>query len=347
MSASASLFTKSSNLCHSSSIALFIIISTIINYLSATTSASPTTISVRSRSGLDPQYYDCSDGQEAIVKEAWAEAGELADAHAKWEPPGWFHPGAWQAAQSMYLGSDSRKDKPLLGQGPLKLNIDRQHDIHFNAPRFTYAYFYCDERKVPTNKEPHGLLVCKDQPTLLAYTFNDIRTFWAAHYIVFCPAFFTNELSSLAQLVQSGQDNQKLAVIMDTWLPARARVIFHETYHWTVTVTWPPMDRLPEVYRPKDVYDLAKNENTKGAKTNAESWTEAAMAMYVQQTLKLRLPPVPREYAPTEMRSNPSIMRTGVKNFHSIALARMPDSFVPPVIKGAPASQPNKDQTNP
>jgi hypothetical protein len=42
---------------------------------------------------------------------------------------------------------------------------------------------------------------------------------------------------------------------------------------------------MPEVYQPRDVVDLAKTQNTAKAKLNAESWAQAAMAMYLQQTL--------------------------------------------------------------
>lgn len=324
--------------------------------LSLATSPSTTTSPWVLKSGIDPYLDSCSDDQKAKVKEAWTEAGELADAHERWTPPAWYHPGAWQAAQSMYLGSDSRNDKRFLGRGPLKrsssftpsfdtnlpnskaVNIDRQYAIHFIAPVLTYAYFYCDEQKLPKKKER---MLCRGNPHALAYTFNDVGTLWSAHYLVFCPTFFSDELTSLAHLVQIGQDRPDLADIMDTWLAARARVIFHETYHWAKTVAEPPLKRRPEVYDPKDVYELARVENTKGAETNAESWTQAAMAMFVQQRFKLRFPPVPKEYAPPDARSDPSVMKIATENLISIFLDRMPDWFVPPVVQGASAFKPD------
>lgn len=103
----------------------------------------------------------------------------------------------------------------------------------------------------------------------------------------------------------------------------------------------PPCHRVPEVYLPKEVYDLARSENTEGAKLNAESWTQAAIAMYVQQTFNLKVPPVPIEYAPPDVSSDPSIMKIDHRDFKELFLDRMPDWFVPPVVQGAPAFQPD------
>lgn len=262
----------------------------------------------------------------------------------------------------MYLGSHSRNDDPLIGTGPLKRssdftpsfdtnisnskaeNINRQDDIHFNAPLLTYAYFYCEETKVPKKKLPHMRAYCAENPHGLAYTFNDLGVLWSAHYLILCPRFFSDELTSLARLVELGRVNPERAVIIDTWLIARASVIFHETYHWSKTVARPPLNREPEVYRPKKVYDLARKENTEGAKTNAQSWTLAAIAMFVQQTFNLRFPPVPKEYYPPDVGSDPSIMKIATESLISISLDRMPDWFAPPVIQGAPAFKP--DMTN-
>ena len=297
-----------------------------------------------------------------MLKEAWIEAGALADAHARWRPPGWFHSGAWQPAQSMYLGSHSRNDEPLIGTGPLKRssgftpsfdttisnskaeNINRQHDIHFNAPLLTYAYFYCQEPKVPKEKLPHAQTYCAKKPYPSAYTYNDLGVLWSAHYIILCPRFFSDKLTSLARLVGLARVKPERAVVMETWLIARASVIFHETYHWDKTVTRPPLNRNPEVYSPKEVYDLARNENTEGAKTNAGSWTLAAIALFVQQEFNLRFPPVPKAYYPPDMRSDPSIMKIATERLNSIYLDRMPDWFAPPVVQGATAFKP--DMTN-
>ncbi|MCJ1264686.1 hypothetical protein MMC22_004560 [Lobaria immixta] len=53
-----------------------------------------------------------------------------------------------------------------------------------------------------------------------------------------------------------------------------------------------PCDRRPELYSAKEVVDLARNENSRGAMRNEQSWTFAALAMYVQQTFKLPSPPL-------------------------------------------------------
>lgn len=128
---------------------------------------------------------------------------------------------------------------------------------------------------------------------------------------------------------------------MNPWRAARARSLFHETYHWGTTVSQPRCNRRPEIYQPKDVVDLATNENTNGAKINAESWAQAAMAMYLQQTFGLKSPPVPREYAPTDVQSDPSVMGIDNGDLEETFLDQMPDWFAPPVVQGAPAFAPD------
>lgn len=83
-------------------------------------SASPPKAPVVLKSSINPHLYACSKEQAAAIKEAWAEAATLADAHAKWIAPAWRYQGKWQPAQAMYLGSDSKNDDPWLGVGPLR-----------------------------------------------------------------------------------------------------------------------------------------------------------------------------------------------------------------------------------
>ncbi|MCJ1269024.1 hypothetical protein MMC22_008912 [Lobaria immixta] len=82
--------------------------------------ASSTKAPVVLQSSINPYLYACSNEQGAAIKEAWAEAGTLADAHAEWRPPARRYEGKWQAAQALYLGDDSKNDDPWLGVGPLK-----------------------------------------------------------------------------------------------------------------------------------------------------------------------------------------------------------------------------------
>ena len=82
-------------------------------------SATPTTSPAASL-GVDLYLYGCSSDQEVMMKEAWAGAAKLADAHAKWRPPGLWYKSAYQAAQAMYLGDDSKHDVSWFGTGPLR-----------------------------------------------------------------------------------------------------------------------------------------------------------------------------------------------------------------------------------
>lgn len=292
------------------------------------------------QSSINPYLYACSNEQGAAIKEAWAEAGTLADAHAEWRPPARRFEGKWQAAQAMYLGSDSKNDDPWLGVGPLKQNINRQQAIHHHAPRWTYGYFYCDENQVPKKKKPRERLCDGETRTV---TFSDLGWIWDAHYVVFCPPFFGNELSSLAQLTQRAIVVPELQTVIDPWQATRAHDVFHETYHWYRTVSRPPCDREPEIYTPRKVVALARTENTKGAMRNAESFAFAALAMYVQQTFKLPSPPVPRQAASVPLPTDPRVTDTEIHagDYKDVYLHEMPDWFAPPVAQGAPFFKPD------
>jgi hypothetical protein len=82
-------------------------------------------------------------------------------------------------------------------------NINRQQAIHNgDAPRRTYAYFYCDENQIPT-KFKDKLPACNEVAT--AWTFDDPGRIWSAHYVIFCPTFFSSRMYSLAELVALGK----------------------------------------------------------------------------------------------------------------------------------------------
>ena len=88
----------------------------------------------------------------------------------------------------------------------------------------------------------------------------------------------------------------------------------------------------------QDVVALATNKNTQVARLNAESWAQAAMAMYLQQTFNLNSPPVLKEYAAT----NDSVVATiNGDDFTEGYLEQMPDWFVPPIAQDAPEFNPN------
>jgi len=93
---------------------------------------------------MSPYLYSCSSSQKAVVQQAWSEAGQIADAHAKWVPPGVILGGSYQPVMDMYIGTDSKNDDPWFGTGPLRQNILRQQGIHTTSedgwsPYWSYA----------------------------------------------------------------------------------------------------------------------------------------------------------------------------------------------------------------
>ena len=261
------------------------------------------------RAAMTPYLYACDSGQKAKVSQAWNEAGMLADAHAKWKPPGWFTWGSYQSAMDMYLGTDSQyDDQAWFGIGPLKQNINRQQGIHTSdkkwSPYWSYAYIYCDESKVPAKPKKPEIGECSrpknPEKSVLAYTFPDDGTIfgWNAKYVVLCPRFFEDDILTLQQQTNNAKQDKSIQEVMDPWRKVKARSLFHETYHWgPAEVSDPICNKKPELYLPKKVVSLANEENIGGSKTNAESWAQAAMACYVMQTFKLKKPPVPMSQA--------------------------------------------------
>jgi hypothetical protein len=176
-------------------------------------------------------------------------------------------------------------------------NVRRQDGIHggldSEKPIRTYGNFYCDERKAPRGINGSPRRKCADKPLTVAYSWDDPGVVWSAHHTVLSPRFFSPERLSLKGAVDRIRVISRLQTIMEGWVNTRAGTIFHETYHWDYTVSRPTCDRLPEDYAPIDVYRLTLEHGTETAKLNAESWTQAALAIYAQKTFNLPSPPPP------------------------------------------------------
>lgn len=175
----------------------------------------------------------------------------------------------------MYLGTDSSKDDPWFGTGPLKQNINRQQGIHTTnedwSPYWSYVYVYCDESKVPSKPEKPKTPQCNSPNTpgkgVMAYTFPDDGTIfgWNAKYVVFCPRFFQTDILSLDAATTAAKANKTMQGVMDPWRKVHARSFFHETYHWgPAEVSDPIANRKPEIYDPAAVVALASKENIAG-----------------------------------------------------------------------------------
>ncbi len=278
---------------------------------------------------------------------------------------------------SLYIGSDSSKDKPLIGEGPLKKNILREQGIHRTdrdwSPFWSYAYFYCDESKLPKKFEPEKSYC--DSPSqpgkkVVAYTFSDDgRLSWNAKYVVFCPRFFDPDIVSLSDQVASALKHPALKKVIDPWRKVRASVMVHETYHWgPAEVSDPRCDRKPEIYDPAGVVELASTENVAGSRTNgtiysplfsftfycqdlhyliAESWAEAAVAIYMQQAFNLPDPPVPMMLAAADDQA--TLKDTFVDDIETQSFDQPPNGFGPPAALDMPPYSPsmnNVEQIN-
>jgi hypothetical protein len=151
--------------------------------------------------------------------------------------------------------------------------MKNQFDLHYAAfgtePRFTYGYFYCDEKKV---KMDH----CKEG--FSAYTWGRPGLFWTTKYIVLCPFFFSDKAPSLAELRFLNPHFRHI----DDFMNSRALTIFHESYHWEF-VSRPECDLEPEIYEALDATYLAREEPNL-AQINAQSWALVGAAIWLSKT---------------------------------------------------------------
>lgn len=133
-------------------------------------------------------------------------------------------------------------------------------------------------------------------------------------------------MKSLADVTKEANGDPEMQRTINKWRKARARSLFHESYHWKDTVSQPRCDLSPEVYQPQPVVDLAKKDLNK-AKINAESWAQAALAIYIQKEFKTDGPPVPEGYK-------------GDEETLEEKMIDMPDWFDAPVKQGAEKFEP-------
>lgn len=207
-------------------------------------------------------------------------------------------------------------------------NQRRQYEIHYgwwgSNPALTYAYFYCNEKD-----NPDGDQICidedGDETGTIAYSWDDLGTFWTNHYVVFCPVFFRPESKSLKEQTEYANGRPSVQRNMNDWFETRAITVFHETMHWKNTVSVPRCDLDPEIYEPSEVVALAKRDEA-AARINAESYAQAAMAIYLQKTFHLDSPPTP------DGRVTP--------RGRVVTLSKAPNGFVRPVSLDSPTFKP-------
>jgi hypothetical protein len=139
-------------------------------------------------------------------------------------------------------------------------------------------------------------------------------------------------------MTENAQNDKTMQTTIDYWRETRALVLFHETYHWENTVSIPRCKDI--AYEPYRVVKMAQTDE-ENAKLNAESWTEAAMAIYLQKTFGLSSPPTALP-APSPL-SSASATVDG-DDIVTEALDAPPDGWIEPVSTSSTQFLP--DMTN-
>jgi hypothetical protein len=142
-----------------------------------------------------------------------------------------------------------------------------------DAPKSDYLFWSCKDLRNACTVDLTGATT--------AYTWSDPGWFWSNHYTVFCGPFFG--LPSVSTLITRYQGQPHAQKVMDFFEDSRGGTIYHEIFHTTM-ITNPLAVDLS--YGAKECWKLAKEEGTKDATINADSYHLDAMAIYVQQTYK-------------------------------------------------------------
>jgi hypothetical protein len=83
-------------------------------------------------------------------------------------------------------------------------------------------------------------------------------------------------------------------MIIENFQGTTAMTMFHEVYHYKDLVSRPRTDDF--AYHATETYNLAKQEGTRVAYVNAESYAFDALAIYLQQRFNTKYPPAPEEW---------------------------------------------------
>ncbi|KAJ4307605.1 hypothetical protein N0V84_012612 [Fusarium piperis] len=234
--------------------------------------------SVTPQSGMSPYFGNCTDWEVKALLGAWREAGDIARVHAQWSPK-----NKWQGAMDYWMGTNTQKTHGFWGYpGDEYYNIQREYKAHFSGfgmqPRWTYTTFYCHE-------EDTGLSERRcHRYGFNAYTWNEEVDGYTHHPVVLCPWFW--EKPRLEDIVKKAEGNKEMQLGTGNWKKNRARVLYHESYHWYPTVS-DPWCGTKEWYQPVSVHRLAEL-NSPSAKINAENYALSGIAIYIMHTFNLK-----------------------------------------------------------
>ncbi|KAJ3474610.1 hypothetical protein NLG97_g9764 [Lecanicillium saksenae] len=249
----------------------------------------------------------CKQGKrEAMLEEAWYEAGLLAKGMMQWN-----RNNKYQAAMDEYMGPQSRKVpwfKDFIWN-----NIRNHYTIHFGEtphpddPPQTLIniWMYCDQSTVPAHIKKVNNVRCSKSATELvsAATYRFPSRGTSNYHILFCPPFFdaqpgVSPFNTLARLSEYGDAHEDFRLYIDDWATkVRAVTMFHEVVHFQDVSN--PQCGGGEYYAPKATIGYARrtkdNQGYDKNVRNAHSWTLVAVATYMMQRWPEIGVPWPRE----------------------------------------------------
>lgn len=161
---------------------------------------------------------------------------------------------------------------------------------------------------------------------------------------MFCPRFFEKEIVSLSDRVAEAKTNTTLQKVIDPWRYVKAWSLFHESYHWGPDEVSDPRANecgwlQDQWYDPHPALLYVAFPGHGSHFRTAESWAQAAMAIYVQRTLDLKNPPAPPKQAAADIQE--SFKDKSFDDMEENFLEEMPDWFLPPVARDSPTFNPD------
>ena len=94
-------------------------------------------------------------------------------------------------------------------------------------------------------------------------------------------------------MVQTSPEGKAAQEVMENFQTNQAQIIFHQLCYFQNLITNPQADDDNNAYGAEEAWNLTRKYQTEHAMKNADSYALDAMAIFLQRSYKLNIPPVP------------------------------------------------------
>ena len=196
------------------------------------------------------------------------------------------------------MGTDSVKTAWFATSPKSQIQYVSKNMMTLHSGGFTWSstevYMYCEVKDAPS---PQNTL-CNGRAQREALAWAHTGAMWNTLSITFCEKYW-RDVRSLADAIKNvGDDPAKIGNIY-SYYDTKADVIFHETMHWSPTISSLSIEDRGadgrEVYGPELVEEEAKTANAASTIRISDAYTLAAEAMYAMRRFNLtEVPAIPK-----------------------------------------------------